>query len=171
MSIQRILLIGILMLMLVVSSTSAFTIATTTPSSSSRCQQQRVFHTEITASYARTKIFLSQNKNDDDGSSIQQQQEVVFVEPGSESDALSDDLWEEIEGAQPPKWIVMKEILGIGGFTYVLAALIVGMLSLNFFLGPGWLGQAMGVPGTGTFTETSPSLPDQMDLSADDFLF
>jgi hypothetical protein len=63
------------------------------------------------------------------------------------------------------------QILGIGGFTYFLAALIVGMLSMNAILGPGWLGQAFGIQGTGTFTETSPTLPDQIDLSADDFLF
>lgn len=36
--------------------------------------------------------------------------EVVVIEPGKESEAISDDLWEEIDGAQPPKWIVMKEV-------------------------------------------------------------
>ncbi len=62
------------------------------------------------------------------------------------------------------------KILGIGGFTYVLGALIVLMLTLNAVLGPGWLGQAMGIQGTGTFTEVSSSLPDQIDLSADAYL-
>lgn len=96
--------------------------------------------------------------------------EVIFLEPGTEGELLSDDLWEEIEGAQPPQWVVMKQILGIGGFTYVLGALIVLMLTLNAVLGPGWLGQAMGIQGTGTFTEVSSSLPDQIDLSADAYL-
>ena len=63
------------------------------------------------------------------------------------------------------------KILGIGGFTYVLGALIVLMLTLNTVLGPGWLGQAIGIQGTGTFTEVSSSLPDQIDLSADEYLF
>lgn len=40
----------------------------------------------------------------------EQNMEVVVIEPGKESEAISDDLWEEIDGAQPPKWIVMKEV-------------------------------------------------------------
>lgn len=45
------------------------------------------------------------------------------------------------------------------------------MLSMNFMLGPGWLGQQMGLEGTGTFTQISDSLPDSVDLSKSDFLF
>lgn len=48
--------------------------------------------------------------------------------------------------------------------------MIVVMLSLNAMLGPGWLGQAIGIAGTGTFTEVSPSLPDAINLGADEFL-
>ena len=55
--------------------------------------------------------------------------------------------------------------MGINIFTYILAALIVIFLSLNAILGPGWLGQTMGIQGTGTFTEISDSLPDNIDLS------
>ena len=44
------------------------------------------------------------------------------------------------------------------------------MLSLNAIFGPGWLGQAIGIAGTGTFTEVSPSLPDTIDLGVDEFL-
>lgn len=106
----------------------------------------------------RFRLSAATDKDDD-------RQEVIFVDPGNEGDAISQDLWEEIEGAQPPKWLVMKELLGISGFTYALGALIVLMLSLNTILGPGWLGQAVGIAGTGTFTDVSPSLPDQVDLS------
>lgn len=85
---QRILLqVGLLMAILAVVST-----AFTTPS---RCNA---------LSFKKRNILLSQ-PNDDPAD-----QEVVFVEPGSESEALSDNLWEEIEGAQPPKWVVMKEV-------------------------------------------------------------
>lgn len=56
--------------------------------------------------------------------------------------------------------------MGINIFTYILAALIVIFLSLNTILGPGWLGQTMGIQGTGTFTEISDSLPDNIDLSS-----
>ena len=62
------------------------------------------------------------------------------------------------------------QLLGINGFTYVLAALITFFLSMNLILGPGWLGQQMGLEGTGTFTQISDSLPDSVDLSKPEFL-
>jgi hypothetical protein len=62
------------------------------------------------------------------------------------------------------------QLMGINIFTYILAAAIVFFLSMNFVLGPGWLGNAMGVKGTGTFTEISDLLPDTIDLSGSDFL-
>jgi hypothetical protein len=43
-------------------------------------------------------------------------------------------------------------------------------LTLNFVLGPGWLGQVLGMKGAGTFTDVSTSLPDIVDLSDTDFL-
>lgn len=63
-----------------------------------------------------------------------------------------------------------KKLLGINIFTYILAGLIVIFLSLNTLLGPGWLGQQMGIEGTGTFTQTSDSLPDVLDLNGSDNL-
>lgn len=57
------------------------------------------------------------------------------------------------------------QLLGINIFTYILAAAIVFFLTMNTVLGPGWLGQVTGVPGTGTFTEVSESLPNNMDLN------
>ena len=59
--------------------------------------------------------------------------------------------------------------MGINVFTYILGALIVFFLSMNYFLGPGWLGQAMGIPGTGAIKGMSDSLPDVVDLSSPDF--
>lgn len=58
-----------------------------------------------------------------------------------------------------------NKLLGISIFTYILAAAIVFFLSMNAILGPGWLGQVSGIPGTGTFTEVSDSLPNNMDLN------
>ena len=55
-------------------------------------------------------------------------------------------------------------------FTYILAAAIVFFLSMNFILGPGWLGGAIGVKATGSFTQMSDSLPNAVDLSDPDYL-
>ena len=41
---------------------------------------------------------------------------------------------------------------------------------MNIILGPGWLGNSIGLEGTGTFEKISDSLPDTIDLSNDDFL-
>jgi hypothetical protein len=60
--------------------------------------------------------------------------------------------------------------LGINVFTYILAGLIAFFLSLNLLLGPGWLGQSIGLEGTGTFTQISDSLPGTVDLSASENL-
>lgn len=57
------------------------------------------------------------------------------------------------------------KLLGISAITYVLAAAIVITLGLNIALGPGWLGQAIGLSGTGSFTETSGAIPESVDLS------
>ena len=63
-----------------------------------------------------------------------------------------------------------KKLFGINIFTYILAALIVIFLSLNFILGPGWLGSAIGIQGAGEFNEVSDSLPQLIDLSSSDYL-
>jgi hypothetical protein len=62
------------------------------------------------------------------------------------------------------------QLLGINVFTYILAAAIVFFLSMNFSLGPGWLGNTIGLKGTGTFDIISDSLPDTIDLSNSDYL-
>jgi len=51
----------------------------------------------------------------------------------------------------------------------MIAGLIIFFLSMNFFLGPGWLGGVIGVPGTGSLNEVSDSLPDMVDLSGPEY--
>ena len=63
----------------------------------------------------------------------------------------------------------LLKILGINIFTYILGALIVFFLSMNTVVGPGWLGQMMGMPGVGAFSEVSQSYPDTIDLSSPEF--
>jgi hypothetical protein len=62
------------------------------------------------------------------------------------------------------------QLLGINIFTYLIATAIVFFLSMNFVLGPGWLGNTIGLQGTGTYSEISDSLPDTIDLSNNDYL-
>ena len=116
---------------------------------------------------------------------------------GSASDDLDESIWEDLETGQPPQWVVTKEVskinhwllpvdfkqnhlshsiylfilklLGIGGFTYLLAAFIIFFGSMNFILGPGWLGGSIGVPGTGSINEMSDSLPNTVDLSSPEY--
>jgi hypothetical protein len=64
---------------------------------------------------------------------------------------------------------LLLKLLGINIFTYILGAFIVFFLSMNYFIGPGWLGSMIGVPGVGTFDEVSESFPDTIDLSSPEF--
>jgi hypothetical protein len=41
---------------------------------------------------------------------------------------------------------------------------------MNLILGPGWLGNSIGIKGVGTFSEISESLPDALDLSNPEYL-
>jgi hypothetical protein len=61
-------------------------------------------------------------------------------------------------------------MFGINGFTYILGALIVFFFSMNFFLGPGWLGGVVGLQGTGSINGVSDSFPGTVDLSSPEFL-
>jgi len=78
---------------------------------------------------------------------------------------IDNEFLSDLDDSKPSEWMVMKEMLGINIFTFILAGLIAIFLSLNLFLGPGWLGQQIGLEGTGTFTQVSDSLPDKVDLS------
>ncbi|CAB9499389.1 expressed unknown protein [Seminavis robusta] len=97
-------------------------------------------------------------------------QETVMVEPGGENDVFTKEQWDEIEEAQPSQLSVMKELLGINVFTYILAFLIVAFGGMNLILGPGWLGGTLGIEGTGNIEQVSPSLPQTMDLGKDEYL-
>mmetsp|Transcript_1548 Transcript_1548/g.3954 ORF Transcript_1548/g.3954 Transcript_1548/m.3954 type:complete len:186 (-) Transcript_1548:1638-2195(-) len=88
---------------------------------------------------------------------------------GSASD-ISEETWGNIEGGAPSRWMVMKDLLGINIFTYILAAFIIFFLSMNAAFGPGWLGQSLGWEDVGTFTRTSDSLPLDVDVSRPDYL-
>jgi hypothetical protein len=59
--------------------------------------------------------------------------------------------------------------MGINIFTYILGGLIVFFLSMNLALGPGWLGQVLGIEGTGSINEVSDAFPDSVDLSSPQF--
>lgn len=61
------------------------------------------------------------------------------------------------------------QLLGINIFTYILAAAIAFFFSMNVIFGQGWLGNTMGIQGTGTFTERSENLPNVVDLNDDRF--
>ena len=63
-----------------------------------------------------------------------------------------------------------QQLLGINIFTYILAAAIAFFLSMNAILGPGWLGNAIGILSGWDMTETSKSLPEVVDLSSKDYL-
>jgi len=71
----------------------------------------------------------------------------------------------------PDSWTVTKQLLGVNVFTFILAGLIVFFLSMNLILGPGWLGQQLGVEGTGNLGNVvSEKLPLSMDLSQSPYL-
>mmetsp|Transcript_24993 Transcript_24993/g.45262 ORF Transcript_24993/g.45262 Transcript_24993/m.45262 type:complete len:220 (-) Transcript_24993:1896-2555(-) len=113
-------------------------------------------------------VHLSSSNNDDEEVFDDEEQELIVR--GSDNDNLSDDKWDEIQAGAPPESMVMKELLGVNAFTYILGALIAIFLGANAILGPGWLGQSIGLEGTGTFTQVSPSLPDTLDLSSPEYL-
>lgn len=112
---------------------------------------------------ANSNSLLFASPSDEESDSV----EKLFDYDSSnfESEIDDDDL-EEIEMGQPPEWMVMQQMLGINSFTVILAVLIVFFLSMNVMLGPGWLGSQLGIPGTGSIQEVSPSLPGSLDLNS-----
>ena len=67
---------------------------------------------------------------------------------------------------RPPPF---SQLLGINVFTYILAAAIAFFLSMNLIFGQGWLGNILGIKGTGTFVERSENLPNVVDLGDSQF--
>mmetsp|Transcript_20488 Transcript_20488/g.29633 ORF Transcript_20488/g.29633 Transcript_20488/m.29633 type:complete len:157 (+) Transcript_20488:55-525(+) len=144
-----VLLVAMTLLILLSQLVESFTI-------DQRCGVQRTQQMQ-----SLTQLFVVDEESEEDLSLSN----PIIVERGSENDPFTEAEWEEIDKAKPSEWVIMKEVLGINIFTYILAALIVIFLSLNALLGPGWLGQSLGIPGVGTFTEVSPNLPQTVDLS------
>mmetsp|Transcript_4333 Transcript_4333/g.5694 ORF Transcript_4333/g.5694 Transcript_4333/m.5694 type:complete len:170 (-) Transcript_4333:592-1101(-) len=110
----------------------------------------------------------SPSGDDNDGKppSNKKDMDVVFV--GEDDEELPEGLMDEIEASQPSQLTVMKDILGVNIFTFILAGLIAFFMGMNVLLGPGWLGSSIGggnqggIKGTGTFDDT----PGVVDLSA-----
>jgi hypothetical protein len=94
---------------------------------------------------------------------------VDELEEGT-ADVTEEELLEMVAANQPNQFTVVKELLGLNVFTLILALLIAFFMSANFFLGPGWLGQKLGIEGTGTFQEVSDAIPGVIDLSQPDYL-
>lgn len=115
-------------------------------------------------SRSKSNFLVLLGKNDDTD------QEPIVVEKGREGDVFTQEQWDDIQEGQPSQMSVMKELLGINIFTYILAFLIVAFGGLNLVLGPGWLGGTLGIQGTGSIEEVSPSLPNTMDLNKDEYL-
>jgi len=99
--------------------------------------------------------------SDDEGAGVNEGNRFIPVDDAE----IEPEMLMNLEEGKPSELLIMKDLLGINIFTYILAGLIALFFSLNLILGPGWLGQQMGMPGTGTFTEISDSLPDSVDLS------
>mmetsp|Transcript_26440 Transcript_26440/g.59255 ORF Transcript_26440/g.59255 Transcript_26440/m.59255 type:complete len:170 (-) Transcript_26440:247-756(-) len=123
----------------------------------------------------RNNVSLSALAADDADESTSESSEEVANDLGieiirGESDEISDDTWLDIEDAKPDQMTVVKDLLGINIFTYVLGALIIFFLSMKVLLGPGWLGQLLGLGDVGTFTRVSDQLPLNVDVSGQDYL-
>jgi len=109
-------------------------------------------------------LFVSPSDKDSD--SVQN----LFDYDGTYVDSeMDEDDLEEIESGMPSEWMVMQQLLGINIFTVILAGLIVFFLSMNMMFGPGWLGSKIGIPGTGSIQEVSPSLPGSIDLNKPEY--
>jgi hypothetical protein len=63
--------------------------------------------------YFATRIFdksTHQQDYDNDKDEPMATREVIFVPPGKEIESLSSDIWDEIDGAQPSRWWILKEV-------------------------------------------------------------
>jgi len=125
-----------------------------------------------------TQLHAADDNNNSDNNSIDPSRvisndlglEIVRGTGLENADEISEQTWEEIEQSAPSKLMVVKNLLGVNIFTYILAALIVFFLSMNAVFGVGWLGQSLGWEDVGTFTKVSESLPLDVDVSGSDYL-
>jgi hypothetical protein len=105
-------------------------------------------------------------RSKDEDSAMLDEFPVDDLEDGTTTE---EELLEMIATNQPSQFAVMKELLGLNVFTLILAILIVLFMGANFLLGPGWLGNRLGIEGTGTFQEISDAIPGIIDLSQPDY--
>mmetsp|Transcript_24590 Transcript_24590/g.53236 ORF Transcript_24590/g.53236 Transcript_24590/m.53236 type:complete len:194 (+) Transcript_24590:167-748(+) len=163
------------------STTTAFTHSpsrtSSPPNHAIRIHHNRRHHRAVSTINLQSTS-LNNNDNDDEGISNNDQEDsrrvpndlgldIIRVNDSSE---ISDGVWDDIEGGAPTRWMVMKNLLGVNIFTYILAASIVFFISMNLIFGPGWLGQSLGWEDVGTFTKVSDSLPLNVDVSAPEYL-
>mmetsp|Transcript_35949 Transcript_35949/g.73359 ORF Transcript_35949/g.73359 Transcript_35949/m.73359 type:complete len:199 (-) Transcript_35949:400-996(-) len=137
----------------------------------------RRLHTTTTTVPSTTKLHAADGNNNSDNNidpsrvmSNDLGLEIIRGTGLENADEISEQTWEEIEQSAPSKLMVVKNLLGVNIFTYILAALIVFFLSMNAVFGVGWLGQSLGWEDVGTFTKVSESLPLDVDVSGSDYL-
>ncbi|GKY95533.1 hypothetical protein MPSEU_000514900 [Mayamaea pseudoterrestris] len=111
---------------------------------------------------AASSLFLAIN-DEDQPNSLKE----LYTEINGED--MLEELWSEMDHGQPSEWQILKQLLGINIFTYVLAGAIVFFLSMNVINGSGWLGSSLRFPGTGSITDMSSALPSTVDLNLPDF--
>ena len=92
-----------------------------------------------------------------------------YAEANTASDRVNTTFMGDVPNALTRNNVELHQILGINVFTYMLAAAIAFFLGMNAILGPGWLGNALGILSGWDLTETSKSLPDAIDLSNPDY--
>jgi len=137
----------------------------------------RRLHTAIIVP-STTKLHAAEDSNSSDNNNIDPSRvmsndlglEIIRGTGLENADEISEQTWEEIEQSAPSKLMVVKNLLGVNIFTYILAALIVFFLSMNAVFGVGWLGQSLGWEDVGTFTKVSEALPLDVDVSGSDYL-
>lgn len=95
---------------------------------------------------------------------VVEENKAVFNFDKVDDNELSDEILDMVEANAPPIVQVMKELLGINIFTFALIGLIAFFFLFNALLGPGWLGEKLGIVGTGTYTEISKSFPSIVNL-------
>eukprot|EP01082_Thalassiosira_pseudonana_P004664 g4006.t1 g4006 contig15:130509-131288(+) len=144
-------------------------------------QQQQIVHLlhqrDQQACESRHQTILSASNGEDNNTDNIQRNvpndlglQIIRGTGEENGNEIPDDTWGDIEGSAPSRFEVVKNLLGINIFTYILAAFIIFFLSMNVFFGPGWLGQGLGWENVGTFTEVSDSLPLSVDVSGPEYL-
>ena len=56
------------------------------------------------------KAIHQQDNDNDKNDEPMTTREVIFIPPGKEIESLPSDIWDEIDGAQPSRWWILKEV-------------------------------------------------------------